>query len=416
MKQKETRILDYLSTLVKWRRLIIINFFAVSVLAAIFSFIIPQTYSSHSTILPPVEEGGSLGVSAFLRNLPIGGLGGFGKVSEEANLFLAIINSRTMMESAAKRFELMKRYDLKDIEKTVKELRDHITVTLNKDETITLSASAETGFFPNNKKIQEARVLSRDMANFFIAELDRMNREIKTERAKNDRLFIEKRYFQNLEDIHAAEEAMKQFGEQYGAIALPEQTEATIDILAEFKARVISKEFELDMMKNYMDPGHLDLKRARIELAELQKKYNSLKSGYDANNIDDSSVDILIPFEDMPDIGVKYTRLLREVKLQTKLLEFLLPEYEQAKIQEARNTPTVQVLDKAILPIKRTKPKRSLFVLFWGFLSLFFSITLVFMIEYWYKIEKEHPSDHQILRQMVDDIKNDITFKKKSSK
>ena len=84
--------------------------------------------------------------------------------------------------------------------------------------------------------------------------------------------------------------------------------------------------------------------------------------------------DLFLRFEEVPEIGVGYARLYREVVLQEKIMEFLLPLYEQAKIQEAKDTPTVQVLDEAVIPIKKHRPKRAIMVVFFGMLSVIFSV------------------------------------------
>ena len=78
------------------------------------------------------------------------------------------------------------------------------------------------------------------------------------------------------------------------------------------------------------------------------------------NNNGTQNTRLFIPLNEAPDLGLNYIRHYREVSLQQKILEFLLPQYEQAKIQEAKDTPTVQVLDKAVTPVKRKKPKRRL--------------------------------------------------------
>jgi capsule polysaccharide export protein KpsE/RkpR len=370
----------------------------------------PQTYTAHTTILPPKEEG-AMGISSFLRNLPIGGMG-IGNVSDEANLFLAILNSRTMMESVVEKFDLVNRYKVKNIEKAILTLRDHVTFEITKEETITLSASATTKTFPTSAKREEARTTSRDMANFFIRRLDEINRQLKSEKARNDRLFIENRYHQNLEDLHRAEEAMKAFSQKNGAVALEAQIKAVIEVLAEMKARIISKEIDLKLQRSYLDETHPDYLRSKRELEEMNQKYAQIKRGsFDADD-DLKNADVLLPIEKVPDLVTQYGRLLREFSLQMKLMEFLLPEYETAKIEEAKNTPTVQVLDEAVAPIKRSKPKRAIFVLLWGAVSLIITSAYAFGKEYLERLKNEDAQSHRQLSQLFSTVRRDFQRKK----
>jgi len=159
MEKKQVNIIDYLYVLVKWRKLIIINFLVVCIIAAGISLILPKWYRAETTILPPLEEGAQMGMSSIMRNLSVGGLG-LGAVSEETNLFLAILNSRTVMEAVARKFDLMKRYKTKNMEETVRTLRGHVSVKINEEGTITLGVEAGTPYFATEEEENEARELA----------------------------------------------------------------------------------------------------------------------------------------------------------------------------------------------------------------------------------------------------------------
>lgn len=403
MEKNQITFLDYLSVLLKWRKFIIINFFVVCVIAAAISLILPKWFTASTTIMPPTSDAGSFGVSSLLNNLPVGGLGaGLGAVSEETNNFIAIINSRTVMASVIEKFNLIELYKTENMEETIKALRDHVSTELNDEGTVSVEVEAGTPFFAGEDEDNEAREMAKNMANYFIVEVDRVNKKLKTEKATNTRIFIERRYLQNLEDLKKAEEAFKEFQEKYGAIAFPEQTQAAILTASEIKASIIAKEAEVDVIKNYVNETHPNLLRLQAELNALKEKYDEILSGKDIST--SSSTDLFLPFKDVPEIGVKYVRLYREVTLQEKLLEFLLPQYEQAKIQEAKDTPTIQVLDPAMTPVKKSRPKRMYIVLAAGFISILFSVFAAYFsvnLEY-IKIrnEKRYQQIHNILTQL----------------
>lgn len=420
MNNKEVSLIHYLYVIVKWRKFLLINFFVVCLIAGTLCFIVPKSYVANTTILPPQEKPGGLGLSSILSNLPIGGFAmGLAGLSDEINTFLAILNSRTVMEAVAQKFDLTKRFKTRNMEETIRQLAGYVTIDLNDEGTLTLGAKAKTPFLASNEQKDEARKLARDMANFFIEELDRVNTQLKVEKARNTRIFIEKRYHQNLEDIHQTEEAFKQFQQKYGAIALPEQTEAAITAAAEVKAAVIAKEVEIGVLKKYVNDTHPDLIRAQNELHELQLKYDEFKYGakFDKNHPNSNQTkDFFLPFKDVPDIGLQYLRLFREVKMQEKILEFLLPEYEQAKIQEAKDTPSVQVLDKAVIPIRKASPKTMLTTLVAGFSCLIICLFFIFTVEYFKKIEQGDDERSAMMTKIRETLRKDLLGFKKNNR
>jgi len=414
MNNREFGFIDILNILVQWRRFILVNFLVVCLIAGGISCLLPKWYRAKTTILPPSEEGGGLGLSALLSNLPVSGFGiGTGALSEETNLFLAILNSRTVMESVVVKFDLQKFYKAKNMELAVKALRKHVSIEINEDGTITIGAEAKTPYLANDDEVLKTKLLARDMAKCLLDELDKVNRQIKGEKARNTRIFIEKRYLRNLEDLKVAEEAFKLFQQKYEAISISDQTKAVIAAAAELKARIVAKEIEADIMHKYVDPSHSDFLKLKTELESLKEKYREIQYGEKsgANNAEgagETSRDIFIPIEEVPDIGLQYARLFRELTLQEKILEFLLPQYEQAKIQEAKDTPTVQVLDPAVIPEIKSRPKRAIIAAVAGLLAIFFSCIYVFLVERLRLLEKADGQKYENLIQIWTSIKSDF--------
>ena len=409
-KQEKPSFIDYVYVLVKWRKMIIINFLVVSIIAAGVSLIIPKWYRASSTIMPPAEDTTPLGgLTSLMTKLPVSNLGNIMGMSQEGSRFLAMLNSRTIMEATVKKFNLIERYNTENMEETIEQLRNHIKIDLNEEGTITVSAEAGTPFLSSKSENNEARNQSRDMANFIIQELDKINKQLKTNKAHNNRLFIEKRYLQNIADIRKAEIAFKEFQKKYGTISIEEQTQATISVVSELKAQIIAKEIEFEALNKYTGSNNSEVIRVKKELAALQNKFEELQKG-NSTNVDTTiqKQDLLLTLNDIPDLGIKYLRLFRELKLQESILEFLLPIYEQAKIEEAKNVPTLQILDKAVSPVLRVRPKRSIFVIFWAFISLLISITFVFSIEHIQNMKQTNPEKYNKINHIITTIKNDI--------
>jgi uncharacterized protein involved in exopolysaccharide biosynthesis len=94
-------------------------------------------------------------------------------------------------------------------------------------------------------------------------------------------------------------------------------------------------------------------------------------------------------FITVPSLVLEYARLLRDVKVQEALYSMLTSQYEQAKIAEARDTPSVQVLDPGVPAEKKSKPIIWLNMLIAGVLALFLGIFLAFFLEYLERMKRE---------------------------
>lgn len=410
MSQENRKFIDYLYVLIKWRKQILFNFFLVAIVSAIISLILPKEFKASATIVQTSEEEAGLSFGSLLSQLPLQGLG-LG-VSEESMLVMAIVNSRTIMEQVVNRFNLKERYKAKTMEEAVRELKKDVGLEVNDDGTLTLTTKARTGYFASQAETDSVRKLVSDMANFIVNRADAMNILLRGERAGNTRIFLEKRYLQNLEDLAGAEEKFKSFQEKYGAISLPEQTAATIKVAAQLKARIIEQQIKVHVLENYVGNTHAEYLAAMTELRELQNKYKKFAAdGEDAlssYNNKQQEMDPFLPLRATPELGLEYFRLLREVKIQEKIMEFLLPQYEQAKIQETKDTAILQVIDEAVPPVKRNKPKRAFFVLFWSFLCLFISSYIFLSVESFKSLKIRSPEQYQKYQAVYDYVRSDM--------
>ena len=410
IKQKPT-LLDYFLICVKWRKTIFFHVLIVGLLAICLSLIVPIWYKGNATVLPPSADEESTGFSALLSQIPISAsLLGLGGATQSTAIVMAILDSRTVMETVVHNYDLIKRYRAKNLESAVRTLRKRCSFEIQEEGTISISVSARTGFFHPKNQIEEARSLARDMTNYFVNQLDSMNKYLRNERAKNMRLFIEKRYHHNLEALAKAEEALKAFQEKYGAISLPDQTLAAIEAAAGLKAEIVSKQIEIGVLEQMVGPGHSSLTKAKTELTELQRGYRSFEMEDEKERMD------LFPaFQKIPEYGLEFVRLYREIKLQEIILEFLLPQYEQAKIQEAKDTPTIQLIDEAVLPIRKAKPKRALIVILSVLFALIFSVFYAMFSERMRNIRLEGGEDFEKYEWARNQLREDIDriFRKK---
>ena len=334
----------------------------------------PKTFTSSAILMPPTSESGTVGnIMGALSNLPFGGFGT--QTNDESLSIIAILKSRTLSEKTIKKFDLINFYGLPNIDKALIALSKNTNFKVLDEGTINISVSLKTDWFHNEKSEDYIKKLCANMALFFVTELDILNKSLKTEQASFHREFIGERYKKNLSDLKDAEDSLKVFQEKHKMIALNEQTSAAIDAVASIKAQMLSNEVKLGVMLGAINPNHPDIENIKLENVELNKKMNELEYGGEFMGLEKSN---LFPvLSDVPELGVELIRLKREVEIQNTLFVFLTQQYEEAKIKESKNTPTVQILDYPMIPELKSAPKRMIIVLICLMLSFFINVLVI---------------------------------------
>ena len=369
----ETNIIKIIPLLWNKRTSIIKNLFIVSIITIFFVFSIPKTYTSSALLMPPTSETGPGSIMGALSNLPFGGL--MTQTNDESLSILAILKSRTLFEKVIKRFNLMEFYHAPNIDKALIALSNNTAFNVKEEGTISISVDVATDWFHPDESEIKAKTLCTDMAIYFAEQLDLLNKSLKTEQASFHREFIGKRYRKNLVDLKKAEDSLRIFQEKHKMVALTEQTSATIEAAAVLKAQMLSNEVRLGVMLGVLNHNHPDIENIKKENSELSKKMNELEYGTGVINYKKSN---LFPvLADVPKLGIELIRLKREVEIQNTLFVFLTQQYEEAKIKEAKDTPTVQILDYPQIPHQKSAPKRVLILIICLSISMFANILFI---------------------------------------
>jgi capsule polysaccharide export protein KpsE/RkpR len=322
-------------------------------------------------------------------------------MSNESTTYLAILKSRSVREAIIIEYDLIDFYDSENIEWALRDLDDNLDVDLTDEGIIEIAYT--------DKDPERAAAV----VNSLVEKLDRKNTDMSIEQARNTRLFLEERLNRNREDLRAAEENLRRFQETYKAISLPDQVAAAIGEVAKVKSEVVALEVQRNVLQKTMSPASPILMQLENRISELHKQLDKMEFGAETgvgNSLGVADNDeLLIPFSRVPSIGIEFARLTRELTIQEAIFQLLTQQYEQAKIQEAKDTPTVQVLDRAVPPLIKSKPIRTLFVLFWGVLTLLVSAVVVFTIEYLARLEVEAPARYEKASKIYEFLKKDMS-------
>lgn len=376
---RTVNVLDYLVVITKHRKFVF-RFVVISVvLAAIVLFFVMSRWYKATTVIMPPKQKNSLGMlSSVLRSSgasSLRSLGLGGPVSDEILQYQAILKSRRCMDAVIDRFDLVKVYKASTKYDAVKELEDNMTIALGKEE-----VSLEIVMYDTDS----LRVA--EMANFFVETLNKIYIDMASAEAKSNREFLEHRYLQNLRDLKDAEDSLKIFQKKTGIYSIPEQLKAGIEAAAEVQSQIALREVQLGILSKTTTPDNEVRERLRMEVNALRQKMSSLQTGDD---IKKGEFQIFPPFDSAPELGVQYFRFYRQVELQGKILELILPLYEQAKIEEQRDTPSMLVLDKATPPEKASKPRRLLITGIVFVLSIIIGSMLTFFVDYLERVKQD---------------------------
>ena len=403
INDQDIDLLDYIKVLLKHRKMLLRNVVVVSILIALISLFLPKTYTGVATILPP-EDTQSADFLNALTSSPLSNFI-FNESRTTSDLYVEILKSRSVLdgvlerefvykknkENPQKRI-LLKILKAKSLQKGREKLDSKFNVKASPEGIISVAAELND------------RYLAADVTNALVSELDKINKDKSTSRAKNSRIYIENQLKLTGEKLKKASEDLVQFQEQYKAISLEEQTKTAIEKAGEVKGKILAKNVELGVALQTMTPDNVYMVQLKKEIEELERQYNYLQYG-DSLKLENQK-EFYIPFADVPEVGLELANLMREVKIQETVWELLNQQYYHAKIQEARDTPTIQVLDEAVPPELRTKPKRKLLVLIGSFLALMLSIFWAFVSEYIDRVKSDTANYHKS-KEISDDIRKD---------
>lgn len=371
-------LMNFLSVITRWRRFIVWFVLSTTLVTMIAALLSSKWYKSTASVFPAEQADlfpGLEGVSSLAKSFApttsaakkLGSLTG----PTELDRYVAILKSATVLNAVVEKFDLVHKYNYESssykMEKTAKELLDNTAFEIQDEGNLTISVY-------DKDPVQAAQ-----MANYFVELLNKTNAELKVQNARGNRAYIEQRYLKNLDDLRKADDSLKAFQLRYGIVALPQQLEASINAVAQVYGTLIAKEVELSVAKRSFGADHPIVKRAQLEVNELRRKIADLNQG--TKNGDPGEMKILVPFRQAPELAADFVRLFREVEIQYRILQFITPLYEQAKMEEIRSTPSVVVLDYGGVPERKAKPKVSLYTLLALVISTMISLLVAFTRE-----------------------------------
>ncbi len=363
----EINLLDLLLVLARNWKMIVGTCVATFALACIYTLTLPNIFTATARILPPQQEKG--GLSSMLGGMgDLAALAGVRVGGSSGDLYVAMLKSRTIADAVIEQFDLMNAYGQESRSQMYDKLNGLMNVSLGKTDGV-ISVSVDD---------QDPRRAAA-LANAFVEELKKLNVRLNLSTAGRERQFLEERLAVVGRDLAQAEDNLKRFQEEHKAIKLDEQAKGLIEAISRLKGELASKEVELGVLLSYQTEQNPQVRALRESISQIREQIRRLEQSPGGQQV---AGDVFFVTSEVPELGLQFARLMRDYKVQETLFELLTKQYEVAKISEAKNTSTLQVLDDAFVPDRKSKPKRSLMVLVATFAAGFLAILVAFVREF----------------------------------
>ncbi len=338
---------ENVTILLRHKTLIITVTAIVTVVTGVYSFLfIPNYYKARAVILPARHQGGGLdaltsGLASSLKDIGLSQLHG----GEESYTPLSLMRSRELMGNMVKQFNYVTLYKAKSFSDAVDEFNKNLDGELTEEGNFIVS-------FEDTSPVRAAQV-----TNAVVGAINDVNSRLAKEEAKHNISEAQARYEQNKADLDTAEAALGAFQQKYGVFALPQQAQAELSALAELEAQKYSAQIQLDNAKQMYGANSSEVTVYQTTVDELASKIGEMQAG------EDVKAGAFVPTKLMPEAALQYLKLMRDVEIQSKLKAFILPAYEQAKLDESKNLYGFVTLDTASVPVHKAGPHRSIIIL-----------------------------------------------------
>ncbi len=365
-----------------------------TVLTIILSLVWPKKYEASTRLMPPDSSSSSMSAAALMSRVDGGGessSGGGGGASgilgmyaasllgmkSSGGLFIGILHSSTVQDRIIDKFDLRKVYHVRQYEDARRKLGNYTTVLEDKKSGII-----------NISVVDHSPQRAAAIARAYIDELDRVVEQLSTSSARRERIFLEARLKTVKQDLDAATQQLGQFSSKSSTLDPKEQGKAMVQGSAELEGDLIAAESQLSGLEQIYTDNNVRVRSLKARIQELKSQLQKLQGSPTLDGQDSNAYPSL---RQLPLLAVTYLDLARRAQIEETVYQVLTKQYELAKVQEAKEIPTVRVLDEAQVPERRMSPKRTQSVMIGAIVSLLAGIAFVALRERWQSISIDDP-------------------------
>jgi capsule polysaccharide export protein KpsE/RkpR len=361
------------------------------VASSILALIIPVRYTSTTRLMPPDQAG--QGMASMLAAVSkatgdIGGIGGMLGLKTSGDLFVGVLQSRTVADDLINKFDLRRVYGVRRYQDARKTLAASTDISSDrKSGIITITTT--------DGDSQRAAAMTRE----YVDALNNIVITLNTSSAHKERVFLEERIGQVQKELEQAEKDFGQFASKNTTLDVKDQGRAMISAAAQLEGQLIATETELEGLRQIYTSNNVRVRSVQARLDELRRQLQKLgrkpvDSPDESSNKDDAGGQTSDPYpslRQLPLLGVEWADLYRRSQVEEAVFETLTKQYELAKVEEVRETPSVKVLDPADVPERKSYPPRTLLVATCTGIAFALSCAWILAHARWKEIDPNHP-------------------------
>jgi capsule polysaccharide export protein KpsE/RkpR len=375
----------------------------------VVALLIPSEYESVARLMPPDQQAGTgLAMLAGLageKSNSSSSIAGLAStllgLKTSGDLFLGVLASRTVQDDLIQKFDLRKVYGVRRWETARAKLAGRTDLSSDRKSGIITIKVAD-------RRPERAQAMAQEYVN----ELDRVITNQNTSAAHRERVFLEQRLQQVKQDLEVAEKNFSQFASKNAALDIPTQGKAMMEATANLQGELIAAQTQLEGLKQIYTDNNVRVRSTQARIAELERQLamlNGQGASKTASGDSSQSGSLLYPsFRQLPLVGVSWADLLRNAKVQEAIFQVLTQEYELAKVEEAKEIPSVKVLDAPDVPESKSFPPRILIALVGGLAFLAAGICWILGLARWERLDSEDPAKCLAERVFLD-VTSDLT-------
>ena len=397
-EEDEIDLLDLLLVIARRKNFIIKTTVTFALIAVIYSLVATPSYRAETKLIPPQGSGGGTMAALASMGVPDFASGMLG-VKTPSDLLVAIVKSPPVLDQVIDKFNLINRETpanpiseafsdgiekvtsyvktgiLKQPETKDKEGPTRAKVRRSLSDATTAAADTKSGIITISVSDTSAD-LAADMANAYTKSLQDIMQKLSLSQSSQQRLFLEEQVKEEQLLLLKAEQNLSDYQRETGILNVGAQTTAVMESLAQLRGQMTAKEVELQSASKFATKNNPQVRKLQAELSSLTRQLKQMEASTG------KTMPSEISLKDLPDAGLDYLRLMRDLKFHETLYGMLIKQYESARISEAQEPSIVQVLFAAEPPEERFKPKRKLIVVLATVLGFFISIFGAFIKEF----------------------------------
>ncbi|GAC1664008.1 MAG: hypothetical protein NVS9B4_19200 [Candidatus Acidiferrum sp.] len=348
------------------------------------AFSITPVYRSTAQLMPPDQQsGGGSAMALAAKASSMGSVAGdLMGVRGPGALFTGILESATVRDRIAERFDLRKSYQVRLPEDARRELARNTSISEDRKSGI-------ISIVVTDRDPKRAAAITQA----YIGELNQLVAELSTSAAHRERVFLEERLVAVKRDLDQAATDFSQFASINKTIDIKDEARALVEGASAVQGQLLAAESELMGLKQIYAPGNVRVRSIEARIAELRRQLQKIGGGANTESmVAAKSSDSFYPsFRKLPLLGVAYADLYRHSRIQETVFETLTEQYELAKVQEVKETPSVKILDAANIPGRKAYPPRMLVTICCAFLVVTGAAVKVLADSRWSEIDANSP-------------------------